>query len=139
MMDAMKYYKITCLCFLLALSIIIVLSSCDGILTSPSPGVGVSDERILFIKRDYTVSSVCSIKPDGTDLRTIASHDAAGEYVPQGYGNAQWSPDKSHILINGGPRESREVFPLWLMDNQGNLLYRITWYGTSEHWSADGN
>lgn len=96
-------------------------------------------ERILFIKQDGTLSQICSIKPNGTDLQTIASHDMAGEFVRQGYIEAKWSPDKSHLAISGGPSESLIYIPLWLMDNQGTLIKRITPIGYSPNWSNDGN
>lgn len=133
----MTHFKIAILYIVLALSIILVLYSCEGSLTDPLQGF--SDERILFVKGDHTLSEICSIKPDGTDLQIIASHNSAGEYISQGYSHARWSPDKRRIAVVGGPRESREYFPLWLMDNQGNLLYRLTWYGSSPNWSSDGN
>jgi Tol biopolymer transport system component len=118
-------------------SIALLLYSCKNSLIDPQEGP--ADERILFIKYDDTITGICSIKPDGTDLQTIASHNTAGEYLPEVYFEAQWSPDKSYIAIVGGPIESLEYFPIWLMDNQGNLLYRLTWNGSSPNWSSDGN
>jgi Tol biopolymer transport system component len=118
-------------------SVAFLLFSCKNSLTDPQewPVEG----RILFIKSSDDKSEICSIKPDGTNLQTIASHNTAGEYLPEVYFEAQWSPDKSYIAIVGGPAESLEYFPIWLMDNQGNLLYRLTWNGYSPHWSSDGS
>jgi Tol biopolymer transport system component len=118
-------------------SVAFLLFSCEDSIVDPQGGP--ADERILFIKFDNTITEICSIKPDGTDLQTIVSHNTAGEFLREGYHEAQWSPDKSYIAIVGGPIESLEYFPIWLMDNQGNLLYRLTWNGYSPHWSSDGS
>jgi Tol biopolymer transport system component len=118
-------------------SIIFFLFSCEGSIINSIEGL--TEGRILFIKEEDNISEICSIKPDGTDLQIIASHNIAGEFPPSGYLEAQWSHDKSRIVITGGPSESLEYHPLWLMDDQGNLLYRITWNGASPNWSSDDN
>jgi len=133
----MNHYKTTIPYIVLAFSVILMLYSCEGLLTDPLRGP--SDERILFIKFDDTITEICSIRPDGNDPYTITRHNTAGEYIRQGYHHAQWSPDKRRIAIVGGPRESHEVYPIWLMDNQGNLIYRLTWNGHSPNWSSNGN
>ena len=96
------------------------------------------DGRIMFIRGSRDFSEICTIRPDGTDLRVIAHHDYNGEYVHQGYNYARWSPDKSRIVVEGGPRESIEWYPLWMMDMNGSLLYRLIWFGSRPIWSPDG-
>ncbi len=120
-------------------SIALLFYSCENNSLDPNGPPGPTEERILFIKYDDTVSEICSIKPDGADIQTIASHDMAGEYIYEGYFEASWSPNKSLIAIKGGPRESLEFNPLWLMDNEGNLIKRLTSNGAAPHWSSDGN
>ncbi len=132
----MKKYRKTILYIGIALLIALQLYACEGSLTDPP--AGPAEERILFIKHDHSIKEICTIKPNGTDLQIIASHDHAGEFIRQGYNEARWSPDKSHIAIKGGPSESLEFEPIWLMDNQGNLLYRLTWNGGCINWSSDG-
>jgi hypothetical protein len=36
-------------------------------------------------------TEICSIKPDGSDLQIIASHNYEGEYLVEAYYEAQWS------------------------------------------------
>ncbi len=133
----MNNHTKTMLYVCLVFSVAFLLFSCEDSIVDPQGGP--VDERILFIKFDNTITEICSIKPDGTDLQTIASHNTAGEFLREGYHEAQWSPDKSLIVITGGPNEALEFYPLWLMDNQGNLLYRLTLNGGSPNWSSDGN
>jgi Tol biopolymer transport system component len=133
----MNHQTKTMLYVCIVFSVALLLYSCKNSLTDPQGGP--ADERILFIKFDNTITEICSIKPDGTDPQIIASYNTAGEFLRQGYHEAQWSPDKSLIVITGGPNEALEFYPLWLMDNQGNLLYRLTWNGGSPNWSSDGN
>jgi len=132
-----NHYTITLLYICTVIFITLLFFSCEDSIVDPKGVIG--DGRILFIKFDGSITQICSIKPDGTDLRTIASHDMAGEYLYGGYFEASWSPDKSLIAIKGGPRESLEFHPLWLMDNEGNLIKRLTSNGSSPHWSNDGN
>jgi Tol biopolymer transport system component len=132
----MNYYRKILLYISLIFSVAFILYSCKSSLIGPQEGP--ADERVLFIKIANTITEICSIKPDGTDLRIIASHNTAGEFIREGYGNVEWSPDKSMIVVEGGPRNDPEILPLWLMDNQGNLLYRLTWNGHSPNWSSDG-
>jgi len=132
-------YRINLFFYILVLhSITFLLVSC-GSIVDPMGVPGSSEERILFLKVDRALTEICSIKPDGTDIQTIASHDMAGEFVGQGYYDAKWSPDKRRIAIKGGPRKSIEYNPLWLMDNDGNLIKRLTSNGGIPHWSNDGN
>ena len=97
-----------------------------------------NDGRIMFIRNGPDFSEICTIKPDRTDLRIIAHYDYNGEYIPEIYTYCRWSPDKSRIVVEGGPRESREYYPLWIMNMNGNLLLRLIWYGSRPVWSPDG-
>jgi dipeptidyl aminopeptidase/acylaminoacyl peptidase len=133
----MNHYRKTTLYIGMVFSVAVLFYSCKNSFTNPQDGP--TEGRILFIKSSDDKSEICSIKPDGTDLQIIASHSTVGEFLPEVYIEAQWSPDKSYIAIVGGPKESPEYSPIWLMDNQGDLLYRLTWNGYSLHWSSDGS
>jgi Tol biopolymer transport system component len=122
---------------LVILSISFLIFSCEDSIVDPKEVP--TGEHILFIKKDRTIIEICYIKPDGSDLQVIANHDVAGEFVHQGYQEAKWSPNKSQIVISGGPNESLESNPLWLMDNEGNLLKQLTTNGGSPTWRSDGD
>jgi len=94
-------------------------------------------ERILFIRNKQKISEICTMRPDGTDIRVI-SHFKSDDYIKQCYSEAKWSPDKSKILVVGGPETTMEWTPIWIMDNDGNFLYKLTWNGVSAIWSPDG-
>ena len=130
--------------FGIAVSIFLLLFSCEhGIFDlKEDRKADLTEERILFIKYEDTITEICSIKPDGTDLQTIANHDIIASEFPTKsfYSEAQWSHDKSRIIITVVPFESYAYSSvLWLMDNQGNLLKRITENGFSPNWSSDDN
>lgn len=129
--------KLIMVLFIILLTIVFLLPSA----CSRNPA-GVDDlngdGRIMFIRGSRDFSEICTIKPDGTDLRVITHHDYNGEYIPEGYNYARWSPDKSRIVVEGGPRESIEWYPLWMMDMNGSLLYRLIWFGSRPIWSPDG-
>lgn len=94
--------------------------------------------RILFIRNSREFSEICTMKPDGSDIRVIKHHNRSDDvYYPEGYMFARWSPDKSRIVVQGGPGSTREYWPLWLMDMDGNLLYRLTWNGWNPLWKGD--
>ncbi len=126
----------TLYCLSLAVLCIILFNSCGNSILDNNDEL--TSERILFIKQDGTITQICSIKPDGTDIQTIASHDNAGIFLREGYYEAVWSPDKKYIAVTGGPAESLEYTPIWLMDNNGNLVRRLTWNGHSPSWKSNG-
>lgn len=117
--------------------IITIILSCKD--NSTNPPVILKEEKILFIKNSRIKSEICTIKPDGTDIELIASHVREGEFIRQGYHQAKWSPNGKTIAVHGGPGNSLEYMPIWLMDNNGALLYRITTNGHTPFWSDDGN
>ncbi len=115
--------------------IVLILFSCTkNPVDSQKDGDG---ERILFIRRSIKFSEICTMKPDGSHVKVIAHHDSP-EYIRQFYEMARWSPDKSKITVEGGPESALEYHPIWVMDNDGNLLYKLTWNGGMPIWSPDG-
>jgi len=112
---------------------LMLIAGCHDFITKPKSNDNSSND-ILFIRQDGPMSEICTISPDGTNLRIITSHDMKGEDVPQGYLFAYWSPDKSRLAVVGGPRDNREYYPIWLMDMHGNLLRRLTWAGWTTVW-----
>ena len=84
------------------------------------------------------MNEICTTKPDGSGVKVIAHHDYSDDvYYPQGYMFARWSPDKSKIVVQGGPGSTLDYWPLWLMDMKGNLLYKLTWNGWNPLWRND--
>jgi len=117
--------------------VILLLSSCtkNPVDAGDTEGRG----RILFIRNSREFCQICTMKPDGSDIRVIAHHNYSDdEYYPEGYMFARWSPDKSKIVAQGGPGSTKDYWPLWLMDMKGNLLYRLTWNGHMPLWTSDG-
>jgi len=118
-------------------AIVLILFSCtkNPFDTGDNEGGG----RILFMRgRTKGMNEICTTKPDGSGVKVIAHHDYSDDvYYPQGYMFARWSPDKSKIVVQGGPGSTLDYWPLWLMDMKGNLLYKLTWNGWNPLWRND--
>ena len=95
---------------------------------------GQDEERILFIrgvKGSYT--QICTMKPDGSDVKVIkenGSDSGLNDFII----SARWSPDKSKIVILGGPESTSDVFALWLMDMKGNYVKKLSDGGYNPIW-----
>lgn len=89
-------------------------------------------ERILFIRNSLNFNEICTMKPDGSDIKVI-TRNQSGKSV-ENYQWARWSPDKKKLVIQGGPGSTLEYKPLWLMDCEGNLLLKLTWNGWNPLW-----
>jgi len=123
--------------FLIFLTIVFLFSLCTK--NPVDTGDGEDEERILFIRSSREFCEICTMKPDGSGIKVIAHHNYSDDiYYPQGYMFARWSPDKSKIVVQGGPGSTLEYCPLWLMDMGGNLMYRLTWNGHMPIWTSDG-
>ena len=128
----MKLYKL----FPTFLLIVLIFSFCTKNLVNT--GNDEEGERILFIRSSREFSEICTMKPDGSDIKVIKHHNNSDDvYYPEGYMFARWSPDKSKIVVQGGPGSTLEYWPLWLMDMESNLLYRLTWNGWNPLWKND--
>jgi len=91
------------------------------------------DEQILFIRNiGSEYSQICILKPDGSDLDIISQTEFG--YNNIGYQEARWSPDKSKIVIVGGPQSSLDIWPLWLIDIDGNSAQNLCANGVSPIW-----
>jgi len=121
--------------FLIFLTIVFLFSLCAK--NPVDTGYSVAGERILFMRGGKGINEICTMKPDGSDIQVIAHYDYSGEYINQGYGISRWSPDKSKIVVEGGPGSTLEYWPLWLMDMEGNLQKRLTWNGYMPIWTTD--
>lgn len=123
------------ICFFLFMIFTIINFSCTK---NPTNGNTIEDQGpILFIRNDSLYNDICTIEPDGSDLKIIARYEAENGNI-QRYQIARWSPDKTKLVVQGGPGSTLEYWPLWLMDNKGNLLKQITWNGYMPVWSPDG-
>lgn len=118
------------------LSILFLFVGCDNWITNPDSNDNSPDE-ILFIRQDGAVSEICAVEPDGSHLRTLVSHDGAGQMTREGFINAVWSPDKSRIAVVGGPNESLDLFPIWIMDTTGVFMTRVTQAGRLPIWASN--
>ena len=122
--------------FIIFLTLGFVLTACDE---DPASSNEIDiDGRIMFIRNSREFSQICTIRPDGTGMQVIANYDYNGEFIWEGYIYSRWSPDKSRIVVEGGPRDSREWYPLWMMDMSGSLLYKLIWNGSRPVWSPNG-
>jgi Tol biopolymer transport system component len=119
--------------------IIIIPVSCKDSIVDPKGGEGFGDERILFTKYYNSVSEICTIKPDGTDLQIIASNNRKVEGMHGGYLEAKWSPDKDRIVVTTASIRIDDSNSIWLMDNEGNIGSQLTSDGFGPNWSGDGN
>ena len=115
---------------------VLLLASCVENVTGT--GNNEDEERILFIRNSREFSEICTMKPDGSDIKILNRHNYNDdEYHTEGYMFARWSPDKSKIVVQGGPGSTLEYNPLWLMDMEGNLLYKLIWNGYMPIWTSD--
>ncbi len=120
----MKFIKL----FLFYSIIILLFSLCSK---NPFDSVDINEELILFIRYGCS-SELCVIRPDGSNLQVIGSH----EYIM-----ARWSPDKSKIVIVsplGSAVGEWRYPPLWLMNMYGRILHQLTPQGSDPVWSHDG-
>ena len=91
-----------------------------------------SEERILFIRYLDGPNQICTIKPDGTDLIVISQ--ITPDLSNSVYIDARWSPDKSKIVVVGGPEGTKDIWPVWLMDMNGNLVQKLSNNGNHPIW-----
>ena len=98
----------------------------------------IESDRILFIQNYSGSNKICSIRPDGSDLKVIVNNDSKNVSSIQFIQWAHWSPDKSKIVIQGGPGSTLEYQPLYLMNPEGNLLKKLVSNGYMPIWATDG-
>jgi hypothetical protein len=92
-------------------------------------------KKILFIRNTTNFNEICTMKPDGSDIKVIARNQSGNSV--ENYQWARWSPDKKNLVIQGGPGSTLDYQPLWLMDFKGNLLLKLTWNGWNPLWKDD--
>ena len=112
----------------------ILLNNCSKSPTEPEPA---PINIILFIYGNDEVNEVCTMKPDGSEINIIATAPPL-IYLPTYYSWARLSPDGKTLVVQGGIRESHEYDPLYIMDTEGNILYKLTWNGHRPFWTSDG-
>ena len=88
------------------------------------PPADDNEERILFIRSTRDFSEICTMSPEGSDIRVIAHYDYDGG-DRYGYMKARWSPDKTMLVVQGGPETTKDFWPLWLMDMEGKLIRQL--------------
>lgn len=110
-----------------------VVSSED---TEIEKNIVLKDEgRILFTRNvKNELCQICTMKPDGSDLEIISEVEFGYNI---GYIEARWSPDKSKIVVVGGPESSKDIYPLWLMDMKGNLDKKLANNGMDPVWQNE--
>ena len=65
--------------------IVLMLFSCVKIKNPFDVGNTEDGERILFLRTGKGVSEICTMKPDGSDIRVIYRYERGNEYYPQYY------------------------------------------------------
>jgi len=115
----------------------LLLINCEKNPVDNNKSTSQDEDRILFIRHiKKERSQICTVKPDGSDLRVI--YETQIGFVNRGIHYAIWSPDKSKILFEG-EEQFLEWYPIWIMDsNSGKVLYQLTYDGGSSLWSSDG-
>jgi len=69
-----------------------------------------NEERILFIRNvKKKLSQICTMKPDGSHIKVISQTEVNLHNI--GYIQARWSPDKSKVVVVGGPESAPDIFP----------------------------
>ena len=129
--------------FLFSSIMILLLSSCrkSPVNSETENPIDLNEERLLIVRNTSSVdfSEICTIRPDSSGLQVISHYTYDKDtYYWLGYEMARWSPDKSKIVIAGGPGSTNEYVPLWLMDMNGRLLHKLTWNGNYPVWTHDG-
>ncbi len=118
---------------LILISIIFLTISCEKNPVNNDNSNSSDEERILFIRNvKNELCQICTMKPDGSDLKIIS--EAEFGYYNIGYIDARWSPDKSKIVVVGGPESHPDIFPLWLMDMDGNFCQKLANNGMDPVW-----
>ena len=124
-MRLMKYFILVCLAFFII--------NCEKNPIDNDNSNPPYEERILFIRNvKNELSQICTMKPDGSDLEIISETEYG--YYNIGYIDARWSPDKSKIVIVGGPESSKDIFALWLMDMDGDFIRKLANNGIWSVW-----
>ena len=98
-----------------------------------------NEERILFLRYPPKQCQICSMLPDGSNIKIIAEFNATEEnFGIGGFSFAKWAPDKSSIVVEGGPGSTLEYKPLWLLTPEGEYIKQLTPMGHTPFWSNDG-
>lgn len=100
-------------------------------------GISQEEESILFIRQSSDFKELAAMRPDGTLIKVILRLGGNFDRIDA----ARWSPDKSRIVLAGGQRDSRgfvDVIPLWIIDNNGTFIRKLTYNGQNPAWSQDG-
>ena len=126
----MKHY-----CNFIYILILFAAVSCTNPVGSQ---ISLDEESILFIRSSNDFRELAAMRPDGTLIKVILRYDDNSKYFPDRIDAARWSPDKSRIVLEGGPTESREYTPLWIIDNNGKFIRKLTRNGFKPVWSNDG-
>jgi len=130
-----------CLCPKLAslLTIMILLSpSCKKNPTEIIPPDPEPINRILFLSNSDSLqqSDLFTMNPDGSEIIRLTNDEYSYFF------GASWSPDLSRIAVSGWPPlppgQRLEWFEIYILENSGNFLYRLTWNGRNPVWSPDG-
>ncbi len=124
--------------YFILIGIVFFTISCEKNPVNNDNSNSSDEERILFIRNvKIELSQICTMKPEGSDIKVI--YETELSYTNKGIQYAIWSPDKSKILFEGGPRVSLEQSPIWILDaTEGEILYQLTNDGGGSVWSPDG-
>jgi Tol biopolymer transport system component len=117
----------------------------------PQPGSsGWDDGRIVYECPDPTTPAgqairptLCIMRPDGSDRRTIVPTPSPGEAVPTSMSSPAWSPDGARLAFRASwDAACDRCFDLYVMDADGSNLRRVTVGGLNPidpAWSPDGS
>lgn len=129
-------------CWLLAVTTVIQAAPYPSVLSAPS---SVQSPVLVFVCPDKgRGTDICTIRPDGTDLRRHSTGDTEGQHFT--HTTPAWSPDGRHIAFLSN-RAGTGTFDFYVMEADGSNPFQITrnivdagnpHFVSPPHWSPDG-
>ena len=128
-MSNLKPFIFTCLAVIMAAGGLLS-ASCSAAINYKPSGL---PERIAFTSNIDKAVHICTVKPEGTDLKVTSSDNGTTDGLPC------WSPDGAKIAFASN---QSGIYQIWTMDADGSGRKRLTDLKapcTMPKWSPDGS
>jgi len=122
------------ICKVIIIFIFITAVSCSNPLGSR---IRAEANSILYIRQSQDFKELAAMRPDGSLIKVILRYEDSSSQIDV----ARWSPDKTLIVLEGGPIDKRGFIrktPLWIINNNGTFVRKLTTNGHKPVWSRDG-